>query len=86
MIIHKPSEARLVIRHYECGKMRVFLDGTPIPGVIAADIKQDQGMRSVLSMSIIGLAYRLETSPLRREQDRTWHEATAADDADPSLT
>lgn len=76
MAIPKPSEARIVIRHYECGKMRVFLDGKPIPGVIAAEVKQGGCDRSVLSISIIGLAYRMETSPLKRSQDREWLEVT----------
>jgi hypothetical protein len=62
--------------------MRVSLDGKPIPGVIGAEVKQDQGCRSVLSLSIIGLAYRMETSPLRREHDREWRgEADEADEA-----
>lgn len=70
MPVPKPSEARLVIRHYECGKMRVFLDGKPIPGVIGAEVTQEAGQRAVLSLSIIGLAYRMETSPLRSSEDR----------------
>lgn len=70
MAITKPSSARLVVRHYQDGKMRVFLDGKLIPGVVSAEVKQEAGYRSLLSLSIIGLAYRMETSPLRSSEDR----------------
>ncbi|WP_085043849.1 hypothetical protein [Ensifer aridi] len=70
MAIPKPSEARLVVRHYEDGKMRVLLDGQPIPGVVKVEVVQDGGTdRSYLNLSIIGVAYRMETAPMRRAQD-----------------
>ncbi|NLS07620.1 hypothetical protein HGP14_30620 [Rhizobium sp. P32RR-XVIII] len=81
MAVPRPSNARLVIRHYECGKMRVFLDGKPIPGVIGAEIKQEAGQRAILSLSIIGLAYRMETSPLRLSEDREWRETAETGEA-----
>jgi hypothetical protein len=81
MPVPRPSEARLVIRHYEDGKMRVFLDGKPIPGVIGAEVKQEPGFKSVLSLSIIGMAYRMETSSLRRGEDRAEQVTPEIEDA-----
>lgn len=65
----KPSEARIVLRHYEDGRMRAFLDGKIIPGVVSLSLSQDGMDRDVLTMSIIGLAVRVETSPLKRTED-----------------
>ncbi len=69
MGVPKPSEARIVLRHYEDGSMRAFLDGKLIPGVTSLSFSQDGMDRDVLTMSIIGLAVRLETSPLKRVDD-----------------
>lgn len=76
MAVSKPSEARLVLRHYEDGRMRAFLDGKIIPGVISLSFSQDGMDRDVLTMSIIGLAVRVETSTLKRndDPDRVAHE------------
>lgn len=70
MAIPKPSEARIVLRHYEDGRMRAFLDGKVIPGVVSLSLSQDGMDRSVLTMSIIGLAVRVETSPHKRGEER----------------
>lgn len=76
MGVPKPSEARIVLRHYEDGRMRAFLGGKIIPGVISLSLSQDGMDRDVLTMSIIGLAVRVETSPLKRtdDPDRNAHE------------
>lgn len=76
MGVPKPSEARIVLRHYEDGRMRAFLDGKLIPGVTSLSFSQDGMDRDILTMSIIGLAVRLETSPLKRvdDPDRKAHE------------
>jgi hypothetical protein len=70
MAIPKPSDAALVVTHYEDGRMKVTLHGKPIPGVVGAEVKQEGKDRAVLHLSIIGPAYRLETSPLRRGEDK----------------
>lgn len=76
MGVPKPSKARIVLRHYEDGRMQAFLDGKIIPGVVSLALSQDGMDRDVLTMSIIGLAVRLETSPLKRsdDPDRKAHE------------
>ncbi|MDR6432019.1 hypothetical protein [Brucella pseudogrignonensis] len=66
----KPSEARVVVKHYEDGRMKVFVDGNPLPGVIEATIHQSGIDRSELKLSIIGVAFKLETSELNFHQDR----------------
>ncbi|MGU3577084.1 hypothetical protein ACLBWZ_16335 [Brucellaceae bacterium C25G] len=65
----KPSEARVVVKHYEDGRMKVFVDGNPLPGVIEATIHQSGRDRSELKLSIIGVAFKLETSKLNFHQD-----------------
>jgi hypothetical protein len=65
MSIPKTGEARFVVTHHEDGRMRLTLDGKPIPGVVGAQVVQDGHDRSILQLSIIGLAFRMETSPLR---------------------
>ncbi len=65
-----PGSARIVVRHYEDGKMRVFIDGKPLCGVVNAEVKQVGIDRASLHLEITGVAYRMETSPLRRSQDR----------------
>lgn len=69
MAIPKPSEARIVVRHYEDGKLSVFLDGKPVPGVIRASLSQEGPSRAELNLTIIGLAVRLETSPHKKAAD-----------------
>lgn len=69
MAIPKPSEARIVVRHYEDGKLSVFLDGKPMPGVLRASLSQEGGLRAELNLTIIGLAVRLETSPHKKADD-----------------
>jgi len=65
-----PSRAGIVVRHYEDGKMRVFIDGKPICGVVKVEVRQDGKDRATLHLDIVGVAYRMETSPLRVNQDR----------------
>lgn len=65
----KPSEARIVLRHYEDGTMRVLMDGKIIPGVVSASFSQNGNSKNVLNLSIIGLSVRLETSPHKRYAD-----------------
>lgn len=62
MPIPKPSEARIVVQHYEDGRAEVLLDGKPITGLIGAQFEHKNGERTVLHLSIIGNAVRLETS------------------------
>lgn len=69
MAIPKPSNARIVLRHYEDGTLRVLMDGKPIPGVTSASFSQEGIGKDVLNISIIGLAVRLETSPHKRVDD-----------------
>lgn len=80
MGVPKPSEARLVLRHYEDGRMSVFFDGKVIPGVVSASFVQEAGTsKDVLNLSIIGLAVRVETSPHRQsdDPDRVMHQDEA---------
>lgn len=82
MSVPKPSEARIVVKHYEDGKMKVFFDDSPIPGVMSATIKQNHNDRSVLTIEIIGMAYRVEQSEVKRSEDRG-SEAVDGDDQRP---
>ncbi|AOF88994.1 hypothetical protein [Sinorhizobium sp. RAC02] len=65
-----PSSAGILVRHYEDGKMRVFIDGKPICGVVNVEVKQAGKDRATLHLEIVGVAYRMETSPLGVNQDR----------------
>ena len=80
MAVPKPSEARLIVRHYEDGRMRVMVDGKPIARVTGFQLSQDAGQRSVLTLDIIRLAFRVEQSPLRAPEDRDWQQAEGASD------
>lgn len=72
MAIPKPSEARLVVRHYEDGRMRVLLDGKRIPGVTGFEVSQQSGAyRSELKITIIGLAFRVEQADIKSRDDKS---------------
>lgn len=82
MPIPKPSKARIVVRHFEDGRMRVFIDDKPLPGVVDVKVQQVPGSRSVLHLTIIGLAYRVEQSSFRSSQQQdeaTEHDADRND-------
>lgn len=70
MPIPKPSEARIVVQHHEDGRAVVLLDGKHIPGLITAQVVHEVGQRAVLNISISGVCFRLETSPLTASQAR----------------
>jgi len=70
MALLKPSEARIVVQHHEDGRAIVLLDGKHIPGLIAAQVVHETGQRAVLNISIAGLGFRLETSPLTASEAR----------------
>ncbi len=70
MPIPKPSEARIVVQHHEDGRMAVLIDGKPVPGLIAANVVHEVGQRAVLNLSITGMAFRVETSPLSSSEER----------------
>ncbi|MFD1199565.1 hypothetical protein ACFQ3K_14760 [Brucella gallinifaecis] len=60
----KPSEAQIVVKHHEDGRMLVFINGQIIPGLECAQITQDCGRAALLSLSFNGRGFRLDTSPL----------------------
>lgn len=70
MAMPKPSEARVVVTHHEDGRMKVTLNGEIIPGVIGASVTQEGRDKAVLQLSIIGNAFRMETSPMTTSEAR----------------
>ena len=70
MALPSPSTARIVVQHHEDGRMVVLIDGKPVPGLIAANVVHEVGQRAVLNLSITGMAFRVETSPLSSSEER----------------
>lgn len=57
--------------------MAVLIDGKSVPGLISANVVHEVGQRAVLNLSITGMAFRVETSPLSSSEERAARRASS---------